>query len=49
MNGITVHVRFTSGNTATSNVTLAVGSTSAKAVVGNCVCNENDIVAFTFH
>ena len=49
MNGITVHVRFVNGNTATSNVTLAVGSTSAKAVVGNCVCNENDVIAFTFH
>ena len=49
INGVTVHVRFVNGNTVTSGLTLAVGSTGAKTIVGNCVCNENDIVAFTFH
>ncbi len=46
--GVTVHVRFANGNSVTSSVTLAVGSTSAVNVVGNCVCNANDVVAFTY-
>lgn len=48
MNGITVHVRFVSGNSVTGGMTLAVGSTSAQTIVGNCVCNANDVVAFTY-
>lgn len=46
--GITIHVRFVYGNTVTTGMTLAVGSTSAQTIVGNCVCNANDIVAFTY-
>ena len=47
MHGITVQVRFENGNSVTSNVTLAVGSTNAFPVIGNCVCAANDIIAFT--
>ena len=46
--GVTVFVKFVNGNTATSNVTLEVGSTSALSVVGNCTCNANDVLAFTY-
>lgn len=46
--GITVHVRFINGNSVTSNLTLKVGSTTAQNIVGNCVCNANDVVAFTY-
>ena len=47
MHGITVQVRFENGNSVTNNVTLAVGSTNAFPVVGNCVCASNDVIAFT--
>lgn len=47
MHGITVQVRFENGNSVTSNVTLAVGSTNAFTVIGNCVCAANDVIAFT--
>lgn len=49
MNGITVHVRFINGNSVASGVTLAIGTTTAQTVVGNCICNANDVVAFTYH
>ena len=45
--GTTIHVKFTNGNEVTSGVTLAVGSTSAAAVVGNCTCPANTIISFT--
>lgn len=48
MNGITVHVKFVNGNSATENVTLAVGSVLAVPVTGNCVCQANEIIAFTY-
>lgn len=46
--GVTVYIKFTAGNTATSSVTLAVGSTSALPVIGACTCNSNEILAFTY-
>lgn len=47
--GVTIHVKFTNGNTATSSVTLQVGSVvTAYPVSGNCVCNAGDVIAFTF-
>lgn len=49
MKGVTVHVRFVSGNSVTNNVTLAVGSTTAYPVVGNCVCNAGDTIPFTYY
>jgi len=48
MNGVTIHVRFNNGNSATSGITLAVNTTGAINVRGNCVCEENEIVAFTY-
>lgn len=49
MNGITVHVRFVNGNSVTSGLSLAVGSATAQTIVGNCICNANDVVAFTYY
>lgn len=49
MKGVTVHVRFTSGNSVTSSVTLAVGTTTAYPVVGNCICNAGDTIPFTYY
>ena len=47
--GVTIHVKFTSGNTATSSVTLQVGSVvTAYPVSGNCVCSAGEVIAFTF-
>ena len=48
MNGITVHVKFVEGNSVTENVTLAVGSVLAVPVTGNCVCQANEVIAFTY-
>lgn len=48
VNGITIYVKFINGNTALNNVTLTVGSTTATAVTGNCICEPNEIVAFTY-
>lgn len=45
--GVTVHIKFTNGNTATSSVTLAVGGVQAIAVSGNCVCAANEVLSFT--
>ena len=47
LQGVTIHVKFTLGNTATSGVTLQVGSDSARNVVGNCTCPANTIISFT--
>ena len=48
MQGATIHVKFTQGNTATQNITLAVGTTSAKDVVGMPICEANTIISFTY-
>ena len=48
MQGATIHVKFTQGNTATQNITLAVGTTSAKDVIGMPICNSNTIISFTY-
>ena len=48
MQGATIHVKFTQGNTATQNITLAVGTTSAKDVVGMPTCDVNTIISFTY-
>ena len=45
--GVTVHVRFVNGNSATTGLTLKVGSTTAQTISGNCVCAANDVIAFT--
>lgn len=46
--GVTIYVKFTSGNTATSSITLTVGSTNALPVIGTCTCNSGEILAFTY-
>lgn len=48
LNGVTVQVKFTSGNTVTTNVTLKINTTDALPVTGNCVCEANQVIAFTF-
>ena len=45
--GSTIHVKFTNGNTVTSGVTLAVGTTLAKDVVGIKECSAGTILSFT--
>lgn len=48
LQGVTIHVKFTQGNTVESGVTLIVGSQNqAREVVGNCVCPANTIISFT--
>lgn len=48
LNGVTVQVKFTNGNTVASGVSLAIGSTNALAVTGNCLCAANQVIAFTY-
>ena len=48
LSGITVQVRFINGNTATSNITLKVNTTDALPVTGNCLCDANQVIAFTY-
>ena len=49
IHGVTVHVKFINGNTATNNVTLQMGASQfAYAVVGNCTCPAGAVLAFTF-
>ena len=45
--GSTIHVKFTQGNSVTSNVTLAVGTTLAKNVIGIHPCTAGAILSFT--
>lgn len=45
--GITVRVKFTYGNTA-SSPTLAVGSSTAKSIAGGTSWADGDIIAFTY-
>ena len=47
MHGITIFVKFNSGNSVTSNVRLSIGNSSYN-VVGNCVCSAGEILSFTF-
>lgn len=47
IHGVTVFIKFNNGNTVDSNVTLTVGGTSAHTVLGNCLCDQNEILAFT--
>lgn len=47
LHGVTIFVRFNNGNTILSNVTLTVGGASAHNVLGNCLCDSNEILAFT--
>ena len=48
LSGVTVQVKFTNGNTARNNLTLQVGSTAALAITGSCLCDANQVIAFTY-
>lgn len=53
VNGITIHVKFTNGNTAAlnSSLTLAVGSTAAKQISnpgGSVSWAEGSVISFTY-
>lgn len=48
LQGVTVQVKFTNGNTVASNVTLKVGSTAIIDVTGSCLCDANQVIAFTY-
>ena len=45
--GTTIHVKFVNGNTVSSGLTLAVGSVTAKSIVGKCICEAGAIISFT--
>ena len=46
--GITVNIQFIQGST-TENITLKIGSTAALPVQGNCKCNANAVLSFTYN
>lgn len=47
--GSTIHIKFVNGNSVTSGLTLQVGTTNqAKPVDGNCVCEQDTILSFTY-
>ena len=47
LDGVTIFVKFLYGNKVTTNMTLAVGSTASIAVRGNCICDIDEVIAFT--
>lgn len=46
--GITIQVRFINGNTVHTGVTLQVGATQAVPVTGSCLCDADQVIAFTY-
>lgn len=48
LNGVTVYVKFIKGNTVTNNLTLQVNTTNALSITGNCLCDINQVIAFTY-
>lgn len=48
LQGVTVQVKFTQGNTVASNATLKVNSTDALPITGNFVCDADQVIAFTY-
>lgn len=48
LQGTTIHVKFTNGNTITSGCTLQVGTlNAAQPIVGNFICEPGAIISFT--
>ena len=48
LQGITIHIKFVNGNSVASGMTLLVGSTTtAREVIGNCICPAGTIISFT--
>ena len=48
MHGVTIFVCFVQGNTLSANIKLQVNNTLPYDITGNCICGENEILAFTF-
>ena len=46
--GITIHVKFTQGNIQGSNATLKVSNTDTYPITGHCLCDVDEVLAFTF-
>ena len=50
MQGVTIYVKFINGNEASgAGLTLQVGSTLAKPIVGKFICQPNTIIGFTYN
>ena len=48
LQGTTIHIKFVNGNTATSGLTLQVGTVpTPHNIVGNCTCSAGTIISFT--
>ena len=48
LQGTTIHIKFVNGNTATSNLTLQVGTVQVPHnIVGNCTCSAGAVISFT--
>ena len=48
LQGVTIHIKFKKGNTATNNLTLQIGSSNdIYNIIGNCTCPPGTIISFT--
>lgn len=48
LQGTTIHIKFVNGNTATTGLTLQVGTVATPHnIVGNCTCPAGTIISFT--
>lgn len=48
MSNITIYVRFVYGNAVATDVTLTVGDSPTFMVKGNCICDTDEIIAFSY-
>ena len=48
IHGVTIFVKFINGNSLPSNLKLQVNNTLEYDITGDCICGENEIIAFTF-
>ena len=48
MDGIQVRIKFINGNTVATGVSLQILNTNAISVQGDCRCNPDEIICFTF-
>lgn len=46
--GITIQVKFTNGNTANTSLTMQVNTTDELPITGDCLCEADQVIAFTF-
>lgn len=48
LQGTTIHIKFVNGNTATTGLTLQVGTVATPHnIVGKCVCDAGSVISFT--